>query len=155
MVDNWDWFKDINYLSFLRDIGTYYTVNRMLTMDSVKSRLEREQPMSFWNLTICCCRDTILSNSTKIRLPGTNRRFRPMGKHYLRHRTRTPQIRCGTVRFHQSDYHRLCRQKWANQRAMPYGLTKRNFRHMTTTNIFAISETPKWANACVFYGFAD
>ena len=47
MVDNWDWFKDINYLAFLRDIGTYYSVNRMLTMDSVKSRLEREQPMSF------------------------------------------------------------------------------------------------------------
>ena len=47
MVDNWDWFKEINYLSFLRDVGTYYSVNRMLTMDSVKSRLEREQPMSF------------------------------------------------------------------------------------------------------------
>ena len=47
MVDNWDWFKDINYLEFLRDIGTCYSVNRMLTMDSVKSRLEREQPMSF------------------------------------------------------------------------------------------------------------
>ncbi len=47
MVDNWDWFKDVNYLAFLRDIGTYYSVNRMLTMDSVKSRLEREQPMSF------------------------------------------------------------------------------------------------------------
>lgn len=47
MVDNWDWFKNINYLEFLRDIGTCYSVNRMLTMDSVKSRLEREQPMSF------------------------------------------------------------------------------------------------------------
>lgn len=47
MVDNWDWFKDMNYLAFLRDIGTCYSVNRMLTMDSVKSRLEREQPMSF------------------------------------------------------------------------------------------------------------
>ena len=47
MVDNWDWFKDINYLAFLRDIGTCYSVNRMLTMESVKSRLEREQPMSF------------------------------------------------------------------------------------------------------------
>ena len=47
MVDNWDWFKDINYLAFLRDIGTCYSVNKMLTMDSVKSRLEREQPMSF------------------------------------------------------------------------------------------------------------
>lgn len=47
MVDNWDWFKNINYLAFLRDIGTCYSVNRMLTMESVKSRLEREQPMSF------------------------------------------------------------------------------------------------------------
>ena len=47
MVDNWDWFRDINYLAFLRDIGTYYSVNRMLTMDSVRTRLEREQPMSF------------------------------------------------------------------------------------------------------------
>ena len=47
MVDNWDWFKDVNYLSFLRDVGTFYTINRMLTMDSVVSRLEREQPMSF------------------------------------------------------------------------------------------------------------
>lgn len=47
MVDNWDWFKDINYLAFLRDIGTCYSVNRMLTMESVKTRLEREQPMSF------------------------------------------------------------------------------------------------------------
>lgn len=47
MVDNWDWFKNINYLSFLRDVGTFYSVNRMLTMESVKSRLEREQPMSF------------------------------------------------------------------------------------------------------------
>lgn len=47
MVDNWDWFKNVNYLEFLRDIGTCYSVNRMLTMDSVKTRLEREQPMSF------------------------------------------------------------------------------------------------------------
>ena len=47
MVDNWDWFKDINYLSFLRDVGTFYSVNKMLTMDSVKTRLDREQPMSF------------------------------------------------------------------------------------------------------------
>ena len=47
MVDNCDWFKNVNYLEFLRDIGTFYSVNRMLTMESVKARLEREQPMSF------------------------------------------------------------------------------------------------------------
>ena len=47
MVDNWDWFKNVNYLEFLRDIGTCYSVNRMLTMESVKTRLEREQQMTF------------------------------------------------------------------------------------------------------------
>ena len=47
IVDNYEWFKDINYLEFLRDVGTYYSVNRMLTMESVKSRLEREQQMTF------------------------------------------------------------------------------------------------------------
>ena len=47
IVDNYDWFKNINYLEFLRDIGTYYSVNRMLTMESVKARLDREQQMSF------------------------------------------------------------------------------------------------------------
>ena len=47
MEDNWNWFKNVNYLEFLRDVGTCYSVNRMLTMDSVKTRLEREQPMSF------------------------------------------------------------------------------------------------------------
>lgn len=112
MVDNWDWFKDINYLSFLRDIGTYYTVNRMLTMDSVKSRLEREQPMSFLEFNYMLLQGyDFIELYKKYGCPGTNRRFRPMGKHYLRYRTRTPQIRCGTVRLHQSDYHRLCRQK--------------------------------------------
>lgn len=47
MVDNYDWFRDVNYLEFLRDVGTYYSVNRMLTMESVKARLDREQQMSF------------------------------------------------------------------------------------------------------------
>lgn len=46
-VNNADWFMDIKYLDFLRDVGKYFSVNRMLSMDSVKSRLEREQPLSF------------------------------------------------------------------------------------------------------------
>lgn len=47
MVNNADWFLKIKYIDFLRDVGRYFSVNRMLTMDSVKSRLEREQPLSF------------------------------------------------------------------------------------------------------------
>jgi tyrosyl-tRNA synthetase len=47
MVDNADWLDKLEYIPFLRDVGRYFSVNRMLTMDSVKLRLEREQPMSF------------------------------------------------------------------------------------------------------------
>lgn len=46
-VNNDDWLKSLNYIEFLRDYGKYFTINRMLTMESVKGRLEREQPLSF------------------------------------------------------------------------------------------------------------
>ena len=47
MVNNADWLEKLNYIDFLRDYGTHFTINRMLTFDSVKSRLEREQPLTF------------------------------------------------------------------------------------------------------------
>lgn len=47
LVDNSEWLLKLNYLDFLRTVGRHMSVNRMLSMDSVKLRLEREQPMSF------------------------------------------------------------------------------------------------------------
>src|SRR5277367_2409455 len=47
MVDNDDWLANLPYIEFLREIGRHFTINRMLTMDSVKLRLEREQPLTF------------------------------------------------------------------------------------------------------------
>jgi len=47
LVNNDDWLKNLNYLEFLRDVGKHFSINRMLTFDSVKARLEREQPLSF------------------------------------------------------------------------------------------------------------
>ena len=47
LANNDDWLKNLNYLDFLRDIGRHFSVNRMLTFDSVKLRLERDQPLSF------------------------------------------------------------------------------------------------------------
>lgn len=47
MVDNDSWLSDLNYISFLRDYGRHFSINRMLTFDSVRLRLEREQPLSF------------------------------------------------------------------------------------------------------------
>jgi len=47
MVDNDEWLSKFGYVQFLRDYGVHFTVNRMLAFDSVKLRLEREQPMTF------------------------------------------------------------------------------------------------------------
>ena len=47
MVDNAEWLDKLEYVPFLREIGRHFSINRMLTMDSVKLRLERDQPLSF------------------------------------------------------------------------------------------------------------
>lgn len=47
MLNNEEWLDDLNYLDFLRDIGRHFSVNRMLSFESVKSRLDREQSLSF------------------------------------------------------------------------------------------------------------
>ena len=47
MVNNADWLEKLGYIEFLRDYGMHFTINRMLTFDSVKSRLDRESPLTF------------------------------------------------------------------------------------------------------------
>jgi tyrosyl-tRNA synthetase len=55
MIDNAEWLTRLNWIEMLRDVGKHFSVNRMLAMDSVKMRLEREQEMSFieFNYMIC------------------------------------------------------------------------------------------------------
>ena len=47
MVDNQDWLGQLGYIELLQEVGTHFTINRMMTFDSVKLRIEREQPMTF------------------------------------------------------------------------------------------------------------
>jgi tyrosyl-tRNA synthetase len=47
MIDNADWLDKLEYVPFLRDVGRHFTINRMLAFDSVKLRLDREQPLTF------------------------------------------------------------------------------------------------------------
>jgi tyrosyl-tRNA synthetase len=47
LVNNAEWLDELKYIPFLRDVGKHFSVNRMLTFDTIKSRLEREQPLSF------------------------------------------------------------------------------------------------------------
>ena len=61
MIDNADWLTKLNWIEMLRDVGKHFSVNRMLAMDSVKLRLEREHEMSFieFNYMICQAYDFV------------------------------------------------------------------------------------------------
>ncbi|PWB83521.1 MAG: tyrosine--tRNA ligase, partial [Methylocystaceae bacterium] len=54
LLDNAEWLAGLNYIDFLRDIGRHFSVNRMLSMDSVKLRLEREHELSFIEFNYMC-----------------------------------------------------------------------------------------------------
>jgi tyrosyl-tRNA synthetase len=71
LADNADWLDALRYISFLRDVGPHFTINRMLTFDSVRLRLEREQPLTFleFNYMILQAYDFLeLSRRTHCRL---------------------------------------------------------------------------------------
>ncbi len=54
MPDNAEWLASLNYIDFLREVGRHFSVNRMLAMDSVKLRLEREHELSFIEFNYMC-----------------------------------------------------------------------------------------------------
>ena len=54
MPDNAEWLTALNYIDFLRDVGRHFSINRMLSMDSVKMRLERDQELSFIEFNYMC-----------------------------------------------------------------------------------------------------
>ena len=66
-VNNYSWLKNLNYISFLRDIGKHFTINKMLSFDSVKTRLEREQSLSYmeFNYMILQAYDFLELNKNK------------------------------------------------------------------------------------------
>ena len=66
-VNNYSWLKNLNYISFLRDIGKHFTINKMLSFDSVKIRLEREQSLSYmeFNYMILQAYDFLELNKTE------------------------------------------------------------------------------------------
>jgi tyrosyl-tRNA synthetase len=97
MVNNADWLMDINYVSFLRDVGRHLSVNRMLTFDSVKLRLDREQSLSFleFNYMILQAYDFVeLSRRYGVRLQmgGSDQWGNIVSGIDLGHRLGTPQL---------------------------------------------------------------
>ncbi len=97
MLNNADWLMSINYVEFLRDVGRHFSVNRMLSFDSVKTRLDREQSLSFleFNYMILQAYDFVeLSKreGCRLQMGGSDQWGNIINGIDLGHRMGTPQL---------------------------------------------------------------
>ncbi|WP_181703701.1 tyrosine--tRNA ligase [Chthonobacter albigriseus] len=97
MINNADWLTKLNYLEFLRDVGRHFSVNRMLSFDSVKLRLDREQSLSFleFNYMILQGYDFVELNrrtGTVLQMGGSDQWGNIVNGIDLGHKMGTPQL---------------------------------------------------------------
>ncbi|NMG39954.1 tyrosine--tRNA ligase [Chelativorans sp. ZYF759] len=97
MVDNGEWLRKLNYLEFLRDVGAHFSVNRMLSFDSVKLRLDRQQSLSFleFNYMVLQAYDFVELNKrygTRLQMGGSDQWGNIINGIDLGHRMDTPQL---------------------------------------------------------------
>ncbi|MDQ0998849.1 tyrosyl-tRNA synthetase [Phyllobacterium ifriqiyense] len=97
MVNNAEWLMPLNYLEFLRDVGQHFSVNRMLSFDSVKQRLDREQSLSFleFNYMILQAYDFVELNKRyglRLQMGGSDQWGNIVNGIDLGHRLGTPQL---------------------------------------------------------------
>ncbi len=97
MANNADWLMSINYVNFLRDVGRHFSVNRMLSFDSVKLRLDREQSLSFleFNYMILQAYDFVELNKRydcRLQMGGSDQWGNIVNGIDLGHRMGTPQL---------------------------------------------------------------
>jgi len=97
MINNADWLRSINYLEFLRDVGRHFSVNRMLSFDSVKMRLDREQSLSFleFNYMILQAYDFVVLNERydcRLQMGGSDQWGNIVNGIDLGHKLGTPQL---------------------------------------------------------------
>jgi tyrosyl-tRNA synthetase len=102
MVNNADWLMKLNYVDFLRDVGRHFSVNRMLSFDSVKIRLDREQSLSFleFNYMIMQGYDFVELNrryGTVLQMGGSDQWGNIINGVDLSHRMGGPQLYCLTT----------------------------------------------------------
>ncbi len=97
MADNGDWLRKLNYLEFLRDVGAHFSVNRMLSFDSVKLRLDRQQSLSFleFNYMVLQAYDFVELNKRygcRLQIGGSDQWGNIVNGIDLGHRMGTPQL---------------------------------------------------------------
>ena len=112
MIDNAEWLTKLNYIDMLRDVGRHFSVNRMLSMDSVKLRLDREQELSFieFNYMILQAYDFVGTLAAPW-LHAADGRLGPVGQHRQRHRPRPPHGHAPALRPHLPAPHHVVRRQ--------------------------------------------
>jgi tyrosyl-tRNA synthetase len=97
LVNNADWLDELDYIPFLREVGKHFTINRMLTFDSVRLRLDREQPLTFleFNYMILQAYDFVELNQRtgcRLQMGGSDQWGNIINGIDLGHRMGTPQL---------------------------------------------------------------
>ena len=110
MLDNAEWLAPLNYIEFLRDIGVHFSVNRMLSFETYKMRLETGLSFIEFNYQILQSYDYLMLFRTP-RLPPADGRRRPVGQHRGRHGPHPPRRRGGGVCAHLAAGHPLGREE--------------------------------------------
>ena len=136
MIDNAEWLAPLNYIDFLRDVGRHFSVNRMLSMDSVKLRLDREHELTFleFNYMVLQAYDFV-ELARRHDCHPADRRLRPVGQHRQRHRSRPPHGPAAALRPHlPAAHHGVGRQDGQDRRRRR--LAQR--RHAVALRILAV-----------------
>ena len=150
MANNDDWLKDLQYIDFLRDVGRHFTINRMLTMDSVKLRLEREQPLTFleFNYMIMQGYDFVELNKRygcTLQMGGSG----SVGQHRAGRGARASHERGAIVRpDFAADYDFLGRQNGQDRERRRLAQPESPRRPTTIGSFGAIPRTAMWAGFC-------
>ena len=149
MPDNAEWLAKLNYIEFLRDVGRHFSVNRMLAMDSVKLRLEREQELSLPRIQLHVPAGLRFRRAQPaLRLHAADGRLRPVGQHRHRPRPRPPHGHAAALRADlAADHHRVRRQDGQDRRGRGLAQRRRCSRPTTTGSSGATPRTPTSAGS--------
>ena len=108
MANNADWLNTLNYIDFLRDVGRHFSINRMLTFDSVKLRLDRQQELIIPRIQLHDPAGLRFRRTQPaLRLRAADGRLRSVGQYRQRHRSRPPAGKRAALRAHLAAHHHV------------------------------------------------
>ncbi len=146
MVNNADWLMSLNYVDFLREVGVHFSVNRMLTAECFKSRLERGLSFMEFNYMLMQSYDFYVLNQKygcRLELGGDDQWSNIIGGVELCRRKEGKEVYGMTFSLLTNSEGK----KWEKRKRERFGWMRKRWRPMISTNTGVISATPMWQSA--------